>query len=404
MAKKKKKGKLERINVAEALTAKEKAIEKERCVICAFVYSCIDKVGDACLGCGNPKAAKNGQIVDPDNHCGYFGKLEPLKKEKGEEEIKVKVEEEEKEDDLAEAEIVDPTRWRIMLTREAYETMLLLARMAKPREVQMLTEVEREINTFHVIKVHLIKQTADAGSASFNHDAMNKFVVDDLDRAARIHGWVHSHVEMGNFWSGIDEDTIKRLVKTGGWLVSIVMCVDGRMRGRVDVGVDASTRGRIMKSINESKDESHIDAELLSMIPMTRTWDEIPIEVEYVMAKKKREGLKAEFEEKVGHRRHVVEPFTIGKPFDREHSLHDEGRLFGGLGKHIQRDMAERPDDEFPVEETEDVGGEEDALVQCVNCEFDCASGSGICEKGIDRDDPEVRGKCLVFSPISPSK
>ncbi len=81
--------------------------------------------------------------------------------------------------------------------------------------------VDKESNTIRVIDACLIKQENSAASTDLDAAAVGKAMFLLKDAPGDLRFWWHSHVNMGVFWSGTDQATIKQ-ISTHGWFVSTV--------------------------------------------------------------------------------------------------------------------------------------------------------------------------------------
>lgn len=272
---------------------------------------------------------------------------------------------------LSEAEVVvNPRNWKIHVPNEVYERLLHFAHLANPNEIQFLADVHRDGNGFFVEKFHLIEQKVDRAEAHFDLKALALFTQTYPD-VEKVRCWIHSHVDMGNFWSGADEATIARHVKMGGWLVSIVMCINGKLEGRVDAGLDDPTKKAIAETFSD-----HFDPDLLKLIPMKASWQDIPVVIGSPLTFKEREKLADEFNKKVVELSGIEEVDPSALPAWRE----AEKGLFKNEGTE---------------EEIETPVVSEDQ-VQCDTCEFD--EKGAICGRGVDRR--LLEGNCGVYSPM----
>jgi hypothetical protein len=106
-----------------------------------------------------------------------------------------------------------------------------------PGEVSALGIVERDDEDLLVTDLFLPKQTCGAASTDMDQGAVAQLLVDleakGIDpRTLRL--WLHSHADMGTFWSTTDAETIAGLCNDG-FVLSIVTNKKGQMLARVDV-------------------------------------------------------------------------------------------------------------------------------------------------------------------------
>ncbi len=131
---------------------------------------------------------------------------------------------------------------KIIIPREVYEKMMYIGGKAAPNEVQFLASVRetggpKEL-IFTIGDVYLIDQTVSGGSTEFDEVALANFVA-SAEHPEDIWCWIHSHVNMGVFWSSTDTATINRLLRSTKKLLSIVFTLDGKMKTRCDVSLKA---------------------------------------------------------------------------------------------------------------------------------------------------------------------
>lgn len=76
-------------------------------------------------------------------------------------------------------------------------------------------------DTIYVDDVKMLEQRNGAAHTDINEDAVTKLMYEWRDREGEINFWWHSHVNMGVFWSGTDEATIKQLAQHGMCVASV---------------------------------------------------------------------------------------------------------------------------------------------------------------------------------------
>jgi len=252
------------------------------------------------------------------------------------------------------------------ISRKEYDKMMFLARLAQPFEVQVLADVGFEDNVFYIPKIHLIKQRVSPSTTEFDTASLADFLLNS-EHPERIHGWIHCHVNMGTFWSGVDEQNIQSLVETMGWVVSIVFTLDGHMTARLDVKVDVKPAlGRTIE----------LPQSILS-------FDGIRCEVEDVLSDKERQELEKLFEQTV----------CASRPQFSEHTgIH----TYGGL------QLFDTPEGNDDVEEDNidseefDDGGE--GLTICSTCAHEIRGGA-FCRAGRDMFLASRDGCCEAWVP-----
>lgn len=108
-------------------------------------------------------------------------------------------------------------------------------------EMSLLGNVDIFPNdVFRISEVHLPKQECTGATTDMNAQAVNELATDHDD----LHAWLHSHVNMGTFWSGTDTNMIQTMAgcedKKGtplrdGLCVAVVGNKKGEMRGAIGI-------------------------------------------------------------------------------------------------------------------------------------------------------------------------
>lgn len=83
------------------------------------------------------------------------------------------------------------------------------------------TVVKEKSGILRVTSAMLLPQKNTSTHTEIDADAVCKALYDLRDAEGELKWWWHSHVQMGVFWSGTDNDTIKELGKEG-WIVATV--------------------------------------------------------------------------------------------------------------------------------------------------------------------------------------
>lgn len=97
---------------------------------------------------------------------------------------------------------------------------------ALPHEVSGLGLVDKSDDGLVVSKIILLKQECTAGTTELDTGAIDAYMA-EMHKAgedtSKLRLWWHSHGTGGTFWSGIDRNTMKRLVGPGvNWFVFMV--------------------------------------------------------------------------------------------------------------------------------------------------------------------------------------
>lgn len=132
--------------------------------------------------------------------------------------------------------------WRIELPHEVYSKMLTFAQEMLPNECSGmgLVDVQRDGKCiiFKVLDICMpVGQRNTRSSTNLPVTALTpeytNWVTQDPANCERIRLHWHSHAEMGVFHSGTDNENYDEL-RTGPWLVSLVINAKGELLGRVD--------------------------------------------------------------------------------------------------------------------------------------------------------------------------
>jgi hypothetical protein len=104
-------------------------------------------------------------------------------------------------------------------------------------ECTVLGFVKREEYTFTITEIVLLKQKNSGANSEIDDDALNQYRAQRLraEQNAKFQLWMHSHAQMGTFWSGTDTANIERYGDHTEWLISIVSNKAGNHLGRIDV-------------------------------------------------------------------------------------------------------------------------------------------------------------------------
>ena len=97
-----------------------------------------------------------------------------------------------------------------------------------------------KIQSLIIDEVFVPKQENSSGSTEMDEDSLADYIMSLADRnngdEGRVLAWIHSHVNMGVFWSGTDTSNIAALLKLSNkYLISIVYNKKHEYRCRLDV-------------------------------------------------------------------------------------------------------------------------------------------------------------------------
>ena len=155
--------------------------------------------------------------------------------------------------------------------------------MSVPTEIgAMLSGHVTPQGDVYVSDVYMTKQTVSGSDVDFDQESCNIAVLKAMANDEMLIGWVHSHANMGVFWSGTDVNTINKLIAFAGtFLCSIVGNREMKFKGRVDY---------ISTSVFGSRQE---------------VYDDLKIEVETVYPNEVRDAFQADIDQYVAKRVYV---------------------------------------------------------------------------------------------------
>lgn len=125
----------------------------------------------------------------------------------------------------------------ILFAREVMDEWMYYVQNS-PGEVSVFGRVEFTKGCAKIVSIVLPKQYNTGTTTEFNSDAMSTILIDAVNRGIPPESyvaWIHSHANMGVFWSGTDEENIQRFGISGKHLVSVVSNKKGEHLGRIDV-------------------------------------------------------------------------------------------------------------------------------------------------------------------------
>lgn len=124
--------------------------------------------------------------------------------------------------------------FEIFIKPELYAKISYLFRKSK-LEVGALLECYNVGEKIVVEDMFIIEQEVSKGSVDFKEPAVNALLLEFMDTGQEMSGWLHSHNTMASHWSGVDDETIRKLNGyIGKWVLSIVGNMKMELIGRVD--------------------------------------------------------------------------------------------------------------------------------------------------------------------------
>ena len=85
----------------------------------------------------------------------------------------------------------------------------------------------------YIDDVHLLEQECTDTATELDPEAVTALLL-TVEDPSQVRAWIHSHADMGCFWSGTDEECIEGLANES-FLVSIVVNKAGDYRCRIDL-------------------------------------------------------------------------------------------------------------------------------------------------------------------------
>lgn len=128
--------------------------------------------------------------------------------------------------------------YTIVINDEAWEKILAYVDLID-KEIAAFGYIEpHESGYMYVKDVFLVPQEVSGSEVDFTSEGLNyaveKSIEDDCPEQLRF--LMHSHVNMGAFWSDTDEQMIEKLGSTGApWFVNVVMNKKGEHKCRLDL-------------------------------------------------------------------------------------------------------------------------------------------------------------------------
>ena len=138
---------------------------------------------------------------------------------------------------------------------------IIVSQLANSKIKHMVSAVKTEIGALisghitidgdvYVSDVYMTKQIVTSGAIDFDQDSCNAAVLKAMMNDEMLIGWVHSHADMGVFWSTTDTDTIDKLINFAGtFICSIVSNHKLEALGRIDY-ISTSVFGERQEIIN----------------------------------------------------------------------------------------------------------------------------------------------------------
>lgn len=126
-----------------------------------------------------------------------------------------------------------PNDLKILITPDAQAKIKSLVQEC-PTEMNGIGHISYVPGGILIDGIQVCKQEVSATSASHDTDDLMAFLMAQPDPG----NWrlqFHSHVNMGVFWSGTDEEAIRSAGETADWMISIVFNKAGLYKSRMDI-------------------------------------------------------------------------------------------------------------------------------------------------------------------------
>ena len=155
-------------------------------------------------------------------------------------------------------------------------------------EISMMARIKKEKDTFTLTNVYLLEQENTSTTTDIDADALGKLMYTSREDEGYLNCWIHSHVNMGVFWSGTDRDTMQEF-GANGFLLSLVF----------------NKKGEINCSYFQG--EQGADSPLPWLVV-----DDVPVTISYPAVKGK-EDWEAEYKDKCRTKTYKQPTYSTGK-------------------------------------------------------------------------------------------
>jgi len=124
---------------------------------------------------------------------------------------------------------------RVKILDREYRKLDAWARLATG-EISALGMVELESDGPLITSLFMPRQVCTGASSDMNQEDVGAYLCELMARGeeGKLRAWVHSHGDLGVFWSGTDQNTIKDL-GSDPYLVSVVVNRKGEYKARIDI-------------------------------------------------------------------------------------------------------------------------------------------------------------------------
>jgi hypothetical protein len=103
------------------------------------------------------------------------------------------------------------------------------------KEISGLGKIIREGEMFRIIDAILLPQRNTQSTTDIEPEDVGKAMFELRETPGELRWWWHSHVNMGTFWSGTDDDTMEKL-STPGWFIHSVFNKQWNVRTAFQMG------------------------------------------------------------------------------------------------------------------------------------------------------------------------
>lgn len=132
------------------------------------------------------------------------------------------------------------------------------------KEISGLGKIIKEGDSFRVIDAILLPQRNTQSTTDIEPEDVGKAMFELRETPGELRWWWHSHVNMGTFWSGTDDDTMEKL-SAPGWFIHSVFNKQWNVRTAFQMGKPFNYR---IDEIPLNVNHPNISAEMKAL------WDE----------------------------------------------------------------------------------------------------------------------------------
>jgi len=162
-------------------------------------------------------------------------------------------------------------KMKVKVKKEVWNKLLNYVKAAEG-EVGGLLRVKVKGENIFIDKCELLAQTAGMAHFELDEEALADFMIKNKKQMKHYKGWWHSHVNMGTFFSGTDDETFNLMANMGGLCVGVVMNKKGSDKWQIQINVNE------MKIFDTPQVEK--DVNLMDYFNRYKTLDKDKLEVD----------------------------------------------------------------------------------------------------------------------------